>query len=395
MSVKLSAAALARLPAGVAAPKYRRSDLQRRHRSYSASAIFTARIRRSISTICSTPGATTTGRSSAPACATPDVDDAREAQGAGLADDGRRAGGGYDQCPRHRLDDRFRQALRYRGDSRRARRARHPHRLADRHRGRLLHLAGDAAFRSRPSRHRLRRAARRRAEDGLRTDRRRPQAPPRRGHRAFHRDVLRQHPGQRPRHRERRRRPRRACRSRTRALDSRQRRLSQFHGRPHHAGDDRPRTRHSARQVRPRGQLAGLLRGVPAMGGGGQVPSRAAGAGDGRRHVHLRRRALRTDEDPHPQWRSRGDRLSGGAARHPFRPRGDGGRTDPRVPRKADQKRDPAGRSAAAQHQSRRLSRADRAPLRQSEDRRHHPAPLPRRLEPPAEIHPALGRAIG
>ena len=34
MSVKLSAAALARLPAGVAAPKYRRSDLQRRHRSY-------------------------------------------------------------------------------------------------------------------------------------------------------------------------------------------------------------------------------------------------------------------------------------------------------------------------------------------------------------------------
>ena len=31
---------------------------------------------------------------------------------------------------------------------------------------------------------------------------------------------------------------------------------------------------------------------------------------------------------------------------------------------------------------------ADRAPLRQSQDRRHHPPALPRRLQPPAEIHP-------
>ena len=38
-------------------------------------------------------------------------------------------------------------------------RAGDPHRLADGHRGRLLHLAGDAEFRSGPSRHRLRRAA--------------------------------------------------------------------------------------------------------------------------------------------------------------------------------------------------------------------------------------------
>ena len=214
-------------------------------------------------------------------------------------------------------------------------RARHSHRLADRHRGRLLHLAGDAAFRSRPSRHRLRRPACGRAEDGLRTDRRRAQAPPRRGGRAFYRDVLRQHSGQRPRHGERRRWPRGACRSGTRALDSRQRRLSQFHGRPHHARDDRPGTRDSARQVWPRGQLAGILRRVPAMGGGGQVPSRAAGAGDGRSHIHLRRRALRTDEDPYPQRRSRRDRLSSRAARHSFRSRGDGGRTDPRFPAKS------------------------------------------------------------
>ena len=39
----------------------------------------------------------------------------------------------------------------------------------------------------------------------------------------------------------------------------------------------------------------------------------------------VRRVALRIDEDPYPQWRSRRDRLSGRAARHPFRSRGDGG----------------------------------------------------------------------
>ena len=39
-------------------------------------------------------------------------------------------------------------------DARHARAARDPHRLADRHRGRLLHLAGDPALRSGPSRHR-------------------------------------------------------------------------------------------------------------------------------------------------------------------------------------------------------------------------------------------------
>ena len=53
---------------------------------------------------------------------------------------------------------------------------------------------------------------------------------------------------------------------------------------------------------------------------------------------------------------------------------------------------DPADPAAGARHQSRRLSRADRAALRQPQDRRHHPPALPRRLEPPAEVHHPLGR---
>ena len=88
-------------------------------------------------------------------------------------------------------------------------------------------------------------------------------------------DVVRQHPRQRPRHGERRRRPRRARRPRARRVDPRQRRVPEFHGRPHHARHDRPRARHPARHLRDRGQLAGVLRGVPPVGGGGQVSRRA------------------------------------------------------------------------------------------------------------------------
>ena len=51
--------------------------------------------------------ATTTGRSSAPACRRADIDDAREARGAGLAHHRRRAGGGRDRGARHRRDDRL------------------------------------------------------------------------------------------------------------------------------------------------------------------------------------------------------------------------------------------------------------------------------------------------
>ena len=68
--------------------------------------------------------------------------------------------------------------------------------------------------------------------------------------------------------------------------------LPQFHGRPHHAGHDRPRARHPARDLWDRGQLAGVLRGVPPVGGRGQVSGRPAGAGEGGRHLHLGRRAL-------------------------------------------------------------------------------------------------------
>ena len=91
------------------------------------------------------------------------------------------------------------------------------------------------------------------------------------------------------------------------------------HGRPHHAGDDRPRTRDPGQGVRRRGQLAGLLRTLHAMGAGGQVHRRAAGAGEGRRAVRDRCLALRADEDTHTQRRPCGDRLSVRPARHPFR----------------------------------------------------------------------------
>ena len=50
------------------------------------------------------------------------------------------------------------------------------------------------------------------------------------------------------------------------------------------------------------------------------ISRRPPGAGKGRRAVRRGRRALRTDEDPHPQWRPRDDRLSGRADGHPFRP---------------------------------------------------------------------------
>ena len=75
-------------------------------------------------------------------------------------------------------------------------RPQYPHRVADGHRGRLLHLAGDAVVRSGASRYRPRRAQPGRAEDGVRADRRGPQAQAHGGRRALHRDVVRQHPRQ-------------------------------------------------------------------------------------------------------------------------------------------------------------------------------------------------------
>ena len=292
MSVKLSIAALAHPPAGVAVPKYRRSDLKpgilhigvgnfhRAHQAVYLDDLFNAGARPRL-------GARRRGRARA------GRRHAREARGAGLADDGRRAGGGGDDRARHRRDDRFRSAVRRRGESRGARRPGDPHRVADRDGGRLLHFARDPALRPGSSGYRRRRQAAGRAENRLRPDRGGPQAPPRRRRSALHRDVLRQHSRQRPCDRERGRGPRRAFRSRARAMDPGERRLPQLDGRPHHA---RPRPTASARILQRdlwrRGQLAGVLRGVPAMGGRGQVPGRTPGAGDGRRDLHRRRRAL-------------------------------------------------------------------------------------------------------
>ena len=95
MSVKLSLAALAPSAGGVAVPKYRR-PISRRASCISASATSIAPIRRSISTTSSTParsrlGACRRGRARA------GRGHAREARGAGLADDGRRAGGRRDR----------------------------------------------------------------------------------------------------------------------------------------------------------------------------------------------------------------------------------------------------------------------------------------------------------
>ena len=172
MTVKLSAAALARLPAGVAAPKYRRSDLSagivhigvgnfhRAHQAVYLDDLFNAgrdhdwaiigsgvrdpdvAIREKLkeqdwlTTVVEQEAETTNIRVTGPM-----IDFIRPYDIAALLD---------------ALSE-----------------PQHSHRLADRHRGRLLHLAGDPAFRSGPSRHRLRRPARGRAEDGVRSHRRR------------------------------------------------------------------------------------------------------------------------------------------------------------------------------------------------------------------------------
>ena len=98
MSVKLSAAALADMPAGIAVPKYRRSDLSpgivhfgvgnfhRAHQAVYLDDLFNAGRDRDWAIV----GA---------GVRDPDVDGAREARGAGLADDRRRARGGRPPMP--------------------------------------------------------------------------------------------------------------------------------------------------------------------------------------------------------------------------------------------------------------------------------------------------------
>ena len=88
---------------------------------------------------------------------------------------------------RHRRDDRLPAADGRRGDPAAAGGAGDPHRLADRHRGRLFHQPGDRRLRPGEPGDRRRRRATRGAEDGLRPDPRRPARPPRRRARAVHR----------------------------------------------------------------------------------------------------------------------------------------------------------------------------------------------------------------
>ena len=221
MSVKLSAAALGRLPKGVAAPGYDRADLSAGNCSHRRRQ-FPPRASGGLS------------RRSVRLWARSRLGDhrrrrarirhrhARQARRPGLPDDGRRAGGERDDGPGDRADDRLRQAVRRRGDARQC--CRGPSiRIVS-----LTVTEGgyciDPATQKFDPRHpgdRLRRGAFRRAEVGLRPDRRRPQAPPRGGRRAVHRHVVRQHSRQRPRLRERGRRPRRAGRPRARRLDPR------------------------------------------------------------------------------------------------------------------------------------------------------------------------------
>lgn len=93
------------------------------------------------------------------------------------------------------------------------------------------------------------------------------------------------------------------------------------------------------------------------------------------------------DEDPHPQWRPCDHRLSGRTDGHPFRPRGNVGAASARLSRQTGARRDHPDRAAGAGHRAGGLLSTHRAPLLQSEDRRHDPQALSRWLQPAAEIY--------
>ena len=142
-------------PKPSAMPGYARADLTPAS-CISASAISTARTRPSISTSCSTPawtrlGVVGAGVSTARRCRA-------SAGGAGLADHRGRAGCRPQQA---RVTGAMIDFLPP-GDPQAivdaARRPRDPHRLADDHRGRLLHRPGAGKLRPDASRHRRRRA---------------------------------------------------------------------------------------------------------------------------------------------------------------------------------------------------------------------------------------------
>ena len=206
-------------------------------------------------------------------------------------------------------------------DARRSVAPANPNRFADDHRRRLLHFAGDAAIRFRPSGHRIRRAPNRRAEDRVRSDRRRPAAPSRGRRRAVHRDVVRQYSGQRPCQRKRRRRS-----GANSSIPSWRAGSEAMSRSPIRWSTGSPRRRPTA-SARLYGTNTALEDNWPVFCEEfrqwvieDKFPAGRPRAGEGRRHFHLGCRALRADEDPHPQWRPCRDRLSRRAARHPFRP---------------------------------------------------------------------------
>ncbi len=268
---------------------------------------------------------------------------------AGLADHRRRAGGGPESCACHGAMIDFvppgdsaamLAAMIEAGD---------PHRLADHHRGRLLHFSGDAEVRPRTPGHRRGHEELRDAEDRLRPDRRRSEAPSSGGRGALHRHVLRQHSRQRPCHGERRRRPRRGCGPRSRGLDPAQ--CRRFPTRWLIASLPRPPSA-SAGCCAIDGASRTLGRCFAKNSSNGLIEDRFCAGRPELEKVGVtftdRRCALRTDEDPHPQRRPCRDRLSCRAARHSFRARGDGGCSDRRLPGEADEDGDHADRAAAA-----------------------------------------------
>ena len=126
------------------------------------------------------------------------------------------------------------------------------------------------------------------------------------------------------------------------------------------------------------------------MGARRQLPHRAPGAGGCGRHLHIGGGGLRIDEAAHPQRRPCGDRLSRRADGHPLRARCHGRSAGAGLPRQAGGGGDHPPCAAGAGRRPASLLPHHRAALRQSGCGRHHSAPRAGRLQPAAEIHPAL-----
>ncbi len=134
------------------------------------------------------------------------------------------------------------------------------------------------------------------AADDVRPGRRGARAATAARHPAVHGAVLRQHPGQRGRRPPQLHRVRPAARPEAGRVGGAGGAVPQLHGRPHHPGHHRRRPGRAGRAVRRRGQVAGGVRAVHAVGARGRLRPRPS-AGRGRRGAgRRRRRAVRADE---------------------------------------------------------------------------------------------------